>query len=89
MQTPKFGINQINNPTPNWIILSVRIYAIASGIIITWLIGNPIVGPHFREIFISLLGLTSSLVNAIAPLFGIKIDSPTVPKEQVKAIEEN
>lgn len=83
----KFGTSQVSNPTPSKINLWVRVFTVAAGVFMGWMATASLMGPNTKDILNSILGLLIGLVNGIAPLFGIEINTRTVPSDKVTAID--
>lgn len=83
----KFGTDQVSNPTPSKINLWVRVFTVAAGVFMGWMATASLMGPNTKDILNSILGLLIGLVNGIAPLFGIEINTRTVPSDKVTAID--
>jgi hypothetical protein len=83
----KFGASQLKNPTPSHINLWVKVFTVAGTAFIGWMATNTMVGPNSKNIINSILGLALTLINVIAPLFGVDINTKTVPSSEVTAID--
>jgi hypothetical protein len=85
----KFGTSQVNNPTPSKINLWVRVFTVASGVFMGWMSTNNLIHPVTQSYISSVLGLGIGLCNGVAPLFGVQVNSDTVPKDDVKSMDSN
>lgn len=84
----KFGRKQIGQPTPASIGFKITVISVVCPVIQIWL-GTASYIPNFwSNIFISVLGLFIALSNALKPLFGVALEDPTVPTEDVKEVED-
>lgn len=86
MANLKFGREQLQNPTPAGINLTVRIFTITAGIFLGWMQTNNIIETHAQSLISSILGLLLALVNGIAPLFGVETSQQSIPKDNVTAM---
>jgi hypothetical protein len=86
----KFGRPQIKNPTPASILFWVRVWTISGGVVLTSMESIPFhtVSGVFESTMKWFIGLTITLSNVLAPLFGVEIKTGTVPAEKVTGIEE-
>lgn len=87
MAEVKFGTKQLNNPTPSNINLWVRVFTITAAVFLGWMATASVMGPNTKDIITQVLGLALGLVNGLAPLFGVDINSKSVPADQVTAID--
>ncbi len=87
MAEVKFGTKQIGKPTPANVNLWVRVFTVAGAIFMAWMATASVMGPHTKDIINQILGLLLGLANGLAPLFGVEIQSKTVPTDQVTSIE--
>lgn len=83
----KFGVQEISNPTPSKINLWVRVFTVVAGIFMGWMSTNNLIGPISQGYIASILGLLLALVNGLAPLFGVQINSGSVETKDVTAME--
>lgn len=83
-----FGKNQINNPTPQWVILTVRVLSIVLGIIVAWVAQTHLISEGSKGEINLALGSLITFAHLLAPLFGVEIDSATVPTNDVTAVKE-
>lgn len=88
MAQVKFGTGQLNNPTPSWINLSVRVFTVVAGIFLGWVQADNTFGipEQTRAIICSILGLLLAIVNGIAPLFGVNTTQASIPVKEVTAM---
>lgn len=85
----KFGLGQMNNPTPAGLNLWVKVATITMGVILLWLPTATFIGANTREITGSILGLLIAVSNGIAPLFGIQVaPNEKIPVADVTAMED-
>jgi hypothetical protein len=82
-----FGTQQINKPTPQWVILAVRIISISSGALIAWVAQTNLLPQSAKNEIGLALGSIVSIVHLLAPMFGVQIDSATVPTQDVTAVK--
>lgn len=84
----QFGLKQINNPTPASINLVVRIVTVFIAVFLAWMNSNDnMIGDAAQHWINSIAALTMGLINGIAPLFGIAVNSPTIPTGDVTAVK--
>lgn len=83
----KFGASQLNNPTPSHINLWVKVFTVAGAAFMGWMATNNLIGPNTKDIINSILGLALTLTNLLAPLFGVDLNTKSVPSSQVTAID--
>ena len=82
-----FGLKQISNPTPTNVNTLVRVITIISGTLMAWMQTAAFIPSNVQAPISSILGLIIALSNGLAPLFGVEVNSKTVPTDQVTAIE--
>lgn len=88
MADVKFGVDQVNNPTPSKLNLYVRVFTVVAGIFMGWMLTNNLIPANTQNVISSILGLLLAITNGIAPLFGIDVSSNTkVPISQVTAMD--
>lgn len=83
----KFGARQIRNPTPANFERFVKIFIGLTGLFMAWMPTNNIVPHHFQDVITPVNNLLNSVFIFLLPYFGVKVDSPTVPVEDVTVIE--
>jgi hypothetical protein len=90
MADVKFGIPQINNPTPSKVNFWVRVFTVIAAIFLAWMSKTNLIGPNSKDAINQLLSLALLLTNGLAPLFGIDINSNAkIPADQVTAMDKN
>lgn len=82
-----FGINQASNPTPAHINRAVRIISVLSGVFLTATQSAEFIPNNIQTYITWTLGLAVAISNALAPFFGVEVDAPMIPADQVKSIE--
>lgn len=87
MAEVKFGTSQVNNPTPSGINLWVRVFTVVAGAFIAWMATTNLMGPVTKSEVAGAIGLAMGIVNGIAPLFGVDVQSRSVPTDKVTAID--
>lgn len=88
MASFKFGRQQIGKPTPASISFKITVISVVCPVIQIWLGTASYIPNYLSNIFISVLGLFIALANALKPLFGVSVEEPTVPTEDVKEVED-
>lgn len=83
----KFGRAQLSNPTPSKVNLIARVFTVVAGIFLGWMSTNNLIGPVTQGYIGSIVGLALALVNGLAPLFGVDVNSPIVPTSKVKSLD--
>lgn len=85
----KFGRRQINKPTPASINFWVRVWTVTAGVLLTSMESIPFhISPTTESTTKWFLGLTVTLANGLAPLFGAEISRSSVPVDQITAVED-
>lgn len=87
MADVKFGTSQVNNPTPSGINLWVRVFTVVSGAFITWMAMTNLMGPNTKVEVAGVIGTITTIINGLAPFFGVDIQSRSVPTDKVTAID--
>ncbi len=88
MANVTFGVPSISKPTPAGINLWVRVITITIGVFLAWMLTNNIIPEHAQDVIGAVLGGLLTLINSLAPLFGIDISSTEqVPIEEVKSMD--
>lgn len=83
-----FGLGQIGNPTPQAVVLTVRIVSIVFGVLIAWVSQTHLISDGNKGEINLALGSLISLAHLVAPLFGVEIDAPAVATKDVTAVKE-
>jgi hypothetical protein len=83
-----FGRQQINNPTPQWVILTVRITSILLSAVMVVIPQLNSVPTNVKGDAVTIMSGVILFLHGIAPLFGVQIDSPSVPTKDVTAVKE-
>jgi len=89
MANVTFGTSaSIKSPTPSGINLWVRVITISIGVFLAWMLTNDIIPAETQKTVGAILGGILTLINSLAPLFGIEI-SPTqiVEAKEVTAMD--
>lgn len=87
--TVKFGINQINNPTPSKLNLWVKVITIVIGVFMGFMAVTDLIGPHSKDALNQILGLlVIPLINGLAPLFGMTGVGSYVKTSDVSSMDE-
>lgn len=81
MANVTFGTSSIGKPTPSGINLWVRVITITIGVFLAWMLTNNIIPENAQDVIGAVLGGVLTLINALAPLFGIDIS----PSQSVEA----
>ena len=84
-----FGFDQIKNPTPAIVNRRVRVATVVISVSLAWISTFSLMGPHKKEVISSILGLVLALINGLAPLYGVDVESKSVPTQDVASIETN
>ena len=88
MANVTFGRSSINKPTPSGINLWVRIITVTIGVFLAWMLTNDIIPAAIQKNIGAILGGVLTLINSLAPLFGIELGSKAdVPAEQVTSMD--
>ena len=78
----KFGISQINNPTPKWAtqIFRAVLYTAAAASIVLGIVTE--IPDHLKEVILRYSVETVALVHALSKLLGVTIvTDPTIPTD--------
>ncbi len=84
----KFGRQQIGKPTPASIAFKITVISIVFPVVIIWLGTASYIPNSWSNIISSILSLLVAVANALKPLFGVAVDSKSVPTEDVKEVED-
>lgn len=84
----RFGLKQINKPTPAIINLRMRIIVIVGNSIMGWMPTAPFIPNNIQNIITPIMSLGVIIFTAISPLYGVELDRKTVPVESVAAVKE-
>ncbi len=82
-----FGLNQINNPTPSKVNLIVRVLTVVIASFLAWMATTDLVNAYWQHLLTGILGLVMSLINGVAPLFGVTVTQSNIPTETVTAVD--
>lgn len=90
MAEVKFGVGQIQNPTPSKVILWVRVYTVVAAIFLGWMATFKYIGPNTKDLLNGLIGLSLAIFNGVAPLFGVNLSgSSYVKATEVTAMDSD
>ena len=89
MGTIKFGKSQLSNPTPSNINLWVRVYTAVAGCVVAWLPTSGFIPDKITVVVASILGLTITISNIVAPFFGITFTQDSIQAKDVTAADSN
>jgi len=85
----KFGIRQMNHPTPQRIAILFDLLASACGIIAAWVTTAAFISHNLSDILSSVLtGLGVPLLLLFKRFYGMDLPSGAVNKEDIKVMEE-
>lgn len=85
--TAKFGLGQVDNPTPASYERFVKIFVGVSGLILAWMPTNNLVPSDLQDVVTPICNLLNSILIFLLPFIGVKIPTPTVPTKDVNVIE--
>ncbi len=90
MAKQQFGLDQINNPTPTWVMKALQLYVALAGAVVTWLstTGVELMGPKSYKLTTGLIGLSLLVATAISPFFGVDVKSKYVKTSDVTAMDQ-
>ncbi len=78
----------IKAPTPSGINLWVRVITITIGVFLAWMLTNDIIPADIQKNIGAVLGGVLTLINSLAPLFGIDVNPASkVDADKVTAME--
>lgn len=83
----KFGVRQLKNPTPASFERFVKIFVGITGLILAWIPTNNLIPHGAQDILTPITNLVNSILLFLLPYVGVKVDSATVPTEDVNVIE--
>lgn len=83
----KFGVRQLRNPTPASFERNVKIFIGVTGLLLAWMPTNNIVPHNIQDVITPITNLTNSILLFLLPYFGVKVETATVPKEDVTVME--
>lgn len=69
----KFGLKQVNNHTPKWIITTISVTAVLLGVAQFLVAGDPTLPDDVKLRWNHYLTAAMMLVSGIAPFFGINL----------------
>jgi hypothetical protein len=88
MANVTFGVPSINKPTPSSINLWVRVITVTIGVFLAWMLTNDIIPADLQKTIGAILGGILTLINSLAPLFGINVSpDQKVEVSEVKAMD--
>lgn len=86
MANVKFGVNQLNKPTPANLANIIQIYTVIAAVIVAWIGTNAasFIPANVSSIIQSILGLGIGIANGLKPFFGVATTQKSVPIDQVQ-----
>ena len=71
-QKTKFGINQIDNPTPEWMKTTFRLFSFFSGLTAVIMLGLPHVPEHVKYVVLTATGIGNTVIHFTIKFFGLQ-----------------
>ena len=71
-QKTKFGINQIDNPTPPWMKTTFRLFSFFSGLAAVILTVLPQVPEHAKYVILTATGIGNTVIHFTIKFFGLQ-----------------
>lgn len=82
-----FGLSQRNKPTPAKVNIIFGVIGSMIAFLISWSATNDIMNPKLENALTAIGGLIIGLMPIIKPLWGVDVESKTVPSDKVTAID--
>ncbi len=83
----KFGMAQLDNPTPSNRSKPIDMFCAVAGVLIAWTTTAGFIPSEVSNVIASILGLLIGVGQAIKPFFGVVTRQQEVPSEDVSTMD--